>query len=469
MNRRAFISNSAKLALALGGLSIAPIDVVHADPTYRTYSATDSMGFRAEKGNFAKFVMAERDQTHCMFNNTWADPDGSHEAMIAALSTSDKFEAMAAWDWLPWGNTYTHAWHSIYHGLDTAAGINTDNRFPFQISQYRSLTLDIPNVYVAADGKWGLGFDMFLFKQQPFTQANVQAEIFVMLKRQGYPNPSEMWSTTSCGVTYGCGKWLPVRTCTSSGAKTIQLYRSETNQHLRLLKRTQNQRPSTRQQHSTGVFLGSEPIEGAGTWRIDSFYTNLEASSALLPAKPCFCFVVSSLNPFTQITGASIQIDGVPVATSKNTSVAVGSAHRFQIQPPSGYRFKQFTRYYWNKVTGAWSLLDFQSSSLFDWTMPQPPSACPDGWIVLAETPAIRKRVVHEHVICSASISWMRVAWAQKTGSCDSVQTCSELCSAMLELIWTCSSKSLVSDSGYFQRPLALIRSSCLMKARGRS
>ena len=195
--------------------------------------------------NFAKFTVPERDQTHALFNNTWADPNGQHTAMISAQWASNRFEAMAAWDWLPWGNTYTHAWHSIYHGLDTAAGINTDNRFPFQISQYRSLTLDIPNVYVAADGKWGLGFDMFLFKQQPFSQANVQAEIFVMLKRQGYPNPSEMWSTTSCGVTYGCGKWSPDSNLYFFWRKddpTVPVPTS--NQHLRLLKRTQNQRPS---------------------------------------------------------------------------------------------------------------------------------------------------------------------------------------------------------------------------------
>lgn len=233
-------------------------------------------GLKLATENFAKFTISERDQTHVMFNNTWGDPDGLHMAMIAALSMLGKFEAMAAWDWPHWNYPYIHAWHSIYHGLDPAADINSDDRFPFPISSYRRLTLDIPNVYVAGDGKWGLAFDMFLFKQQPFTNENVQAEVFVVLKRAGYSVPHEVDSLSSRGISYAHGQWpsnpklhvfwrkddpvVPFR-------QTIDIY-----DFVNFLKGkgfVQNDNLLS------GIFLGAEPIEGSGMWCIDSFYASL--------------------------------------------------------------------------------------------------------------------------------------------------------------------------------------------------
>lgn len=264
------------------GRVIASTGYVAPSGTSPTQAGTLDVGrLKVATENFAKFTFPERDQTHALFNNTWADPNGTHKAMIAAQWTSARLEAMAAWDWLPWDKTYTHAWHSIYHGLDTAAGVNTDNRFPFPISRYRGLTLDIPNVYVAADGKWALGFDMFLFKSMNgnwWESSNVQAEIFIALKRQGYPIPSELWSMTSGGLTYGCGKWSADSNLYFFSRKDDPAvpFRQQINIYdfVNALKA----RGATQDSNVlSGVFFGSEPIEGSGTWRIDSFYTTLTA------------------------------------------------------------------------------------------------------------------------------------------------------------------------------------------------
>jgi len=288
LNRRLFLKGVlAGASLAIAGAATGLPGRVIASPEYAVPSgaspsqagALDVGRLKVATENFAKFTVPERDQTHALFNNTWGNPNGPHSAMIAAQWTPNRFEARASWDWPPWNNTYTQAWHSIYHGLDTAAGINTDNRFPFPISNYRSLTLDIPNVSVAATGKWGLGFDMFLFKSATsWAPSNVQAEIFMMQKRQAYPNPTEMWSMSSCGVNYGCGKWAPNSNLYFFWRKDDPAvpFRLQINIYdfINALKARGIVQDSN---VLTGVFFGVEPIEGSGTWRIDSYYATLTA------------------------------------------------------------------------------------------------------------------------------------------------------------------------------------------------
>jgi hypothetical protein len=276
-NRRRFLKQVlAGTALAIGGAAGFP-DQVDA-PSLFTGDAGVFGGLRVETKDLAKFIVAERDQTHAMFNNTYGDQSNPHLAMIAALSAPCKFLAIAAWDWPAWQHPYAHAWHSIYHGLDPAAGVNTDNRFPFSISKYEALKLDVPSVYVTGGGRWGLGFDMFLFRKEPFTVENVQAEIFIALKRQGYPVPSvDVWSMNSAGVTYGCGKW------TASSNLYFFWRKDDPSVPFRLqidvydfINALKNQGLVKSSNTLTGVFFGGEPIEGWGIWCIDSFYVTLD-------------------------------------------------------------------------------------------------------------------------------------------------------------------------------------------------
>lgn len=222
--------------------------------------------------NNAKFTVTERDQTHELYNNLWADPNGPHSSMVAALYSQNRFEAMATWDWPAWDKPYTHAYHQISHGQDWwNAQINTDSRFPFPISRYGSLTLDIPNVYVTGDGKWCLAFDLFMWRSAKESQ-----EIFIVIKRKGYPNPTELASLSSCGITYSYGKWSPTDTCNFFWRRDDPAvpFRQQINMYdfINFIKSRGIVRDTD---IIPGVYLGSEPIEGSGTWRIDSFYTTL--------------------------------------------------------------------------------------------------------------------------------------------------------------------------------------------------
>jgi len=228
--------------------------------------------------NFAKFTFPEKDQTHEMFNNTWADTTSAHQAMIMTQWTADKIEATAAWDWPAWDKPYCHGYHAICHGLEPASGVNTDSRFPFPISRYGSLTLDIPNVYVVGDGKWQLAFDMFLFKDaSSWSAGNVQAEIFIRVKAQNMGLPSiPVGSLTSCGVNYYCGQYAAGQTLYhfSRTDDPNVPFRQQINIYdfIRFLKEKGVARDSN---ILAGVYFGSEPIEGSGSWRIDSFYVTL--------------------------------------------------------------------------------------------------------------------------------------------------------------------------------------------------
>jgi len=227
--------------------------------------------------NFAKFTVRERDQTHALFNNTWATPNEPHTAMIAAMSSANTFDAHLTWNWPnPPSGQPIHAYHAIYHGLDTAAGICTDSRYPFQVSQHSSLRLDIPNVTVSGGGGWGLAFDLFLFKQQPFSLQNVQSEIFIVLKRQAYDVPPEDATLSSCGVTYGHGRWSPSSNVHAFWRKdnpnvpfrqTIDIY-----DFVNFLK-TRGFAADTNILTTTD--LGVEPVVGSGVFTVDSFYVTL--------------------------------------------------------------------------------------------------------------------------------------------------------------------------------------------------
>lgn len=284
-NRRRFLKGvlaGATIAIVgaagFSGKVGASPEIMATGGTSGTQQGTLSIGrLKVATENLAKFTVSERDQTHAMFNNTWGDPNSPHEAMIAAQWSPDKFQAMAVWDWPAWDKPYGHAWHSIYHGLDTAAGINTDGRFPFTISKYGALKLDIPNVYVVGDGKWGLLFDMFLFKPNgQFRREDVQAEIGIALKRQGYGTPAQLDSLTSCGVTYGHGKWSPDSKLDFFWRKDDPAvpFRQQINIYdfINFLKAKGIAQDTN---ILTGVYFGVEPIEGSGTWRIDSFYVTL--------------------------------------------------------------------------------------------------------------------------------------------------------------------------------------------------
>ena len=228
--------------------------------------------------NFATLTIAEGDQIHALFNNTWGTPNEPHTAMIAGLSSANRFESYIAWDWpnLPTNGMPIHGYHTVYHGLDTAANVVTDSRFPFQVSQHSALKLDIPNVAVKGQGRWGLAFDTFLFKQRPFTVENVQAEIFIVLKAQDYAVPSEDSSLSSSGVAYGHGQW-PGNTMTHifwrkdnpnvPFRQTIDIY-----DFIRFLK---NRNFASDTNILTMIDLGVEPIVGAGTFTLDSFYVTL--------------------------------------------------------------------------------------------------------------------------------------------------------------------------------------------------
>jgi hypothetical protein len=277
LNRRRFLRRVLPGSAIAGAAAAFPHEVDASAQLTGDTGVFGVGGLRVATENLAKFTVPERDQTHALFNNTHGDPNGPHLAMIAALSGLGRFNAMAAWDWLPWQYPYGHAWHSIYHGLDTAAGINTDSRFPFSISKRSALTLDIPNVYVTGSGKWGLGFDIFLFKSAtPWDPSNVQAEIFIALKRQGYPNPPEVWSTDSCGVTYGCGRWPANSNLYFFWRKDDPAvpFRQQINIYdfVNALKTRGGAQDSN---ILSGVYFGAEPIEGWGIWCIDSFYTTL--------------------------------------------------------------------------------------------------------------------------------------------------------------------------------------------------
>jgi hypothetical protein len=244
-------------------------------------TALDVGRLKVATEDFAKFTIRERDQTHALFNNTWATPNDPHTVMIAGLSSAHAFEAHIAWDWPSPTTTGkgVRGYHAIYHGLDPAAGICTDSRFPFQISQHSALKLDIPNVTVRGEGVWGLAFDLFLFKNMTgnwWESSNVQAEIFILLKRQGRSVPSQDASLYSSGIAYGHGRsprksnlhvfWreddpdVPFR-------QTIDIY-----DFINFLK---NQGFASDTNILTMTDLGVEPTVGSGVLTLDSYYITL--------------------------------------------------------------------------------------------------------------------------------------------------------------------------------------------------
>jgi hypothetical protein len=264
-SRRRFVEQVlAGTALAMAGATVA-------------FAARADAQWRWATEDYATFTIAERDQIHALFNNTWATPNDPHSAMIAGLSSPSNFEAHIAWDWPSPATTGNgvRGYHTIYHGLDTAAGVCTDSRFPFQISQHNALKLDIPNITVRGEGVWALAFDLFLFKQRPFTEDNVQAEIFILLKRQGRSVPSQDASLNSSGIAYGHGKgwksnlhvfWreddpdVPFR-------QTIDIY-----DFINFLK---SQGFASDTNILTMTDLGVEPTLGSGVFSLDSYYVTL--------------------------------------------------------------------------------------------------------------------------------------------------------------------------------------------------
>lgn len=229
--------------------------------------------------NFAKFTIPERDQTHALFNNTWATPNDPHTAMIAGLSSANTFESYIAWDWPNPTTTgmSVRGYHTVYHGLDNAAQIqSTDSRFPFQISQHSALKLDIPNIAVKGQGGWGLAFDTFLFKQKPFTLDNVQAEIFIILKARNYALPSQDSSLCSSGVAYGHGQWpgnTNVHIFWRNDSPNVPFRQSiDIYDFINFLR---NRGFASNSNILTMIDLGVEPIVGSGTFTLDSFYVTL--------------------------------------------------------------------------------------------------------------------------------------------------------------------------------------------------
>jgi hypothetical protein len=279
LNRRLFLKGvlaGASLAIAgaagLPGSVIASPYAVSSGASPSQAGALDVARLKVASENNAKFTVTERDQTHELYNNLWADPNGPHSSMVAAQYSQNRFEAMATWDWPPWDKPYTHAYHQISHGQDwITSQLNTDSRFPFPISRYQSLTLDIPNVYVAGNGKWCLAFDMFMHKSIAEYQ-----EIFIIIKRKNYATPPESGQLSFDGITYGYGKWSSESTNNIFWRKDNPAvpFRQQINMYdfINFLKSKGIVQGTD---IIPGIYLGSEPIEGSGIWRIDSFYTTL--------------------------------------------------------------------------------------------------------------------------------------------------------------------------------------------------
>ncbi len=266
-------------ATGLPGKVFASPEHMASSGTSPTQTGSIDVGrFQVATANFAKFTIRERDQTHALFNNTWGTPNEPHTAMIAGLSSGNTFYAQIAWDWPnpPASGVAVHGYHTIYHGLDAAAGVCTDSRFPFQISQHSALKLDIPNITVRGEGGWGLAFDVFLFKQKPFTLANAQAEIFIVLKRQAYDVPPQSDTVTSGGVTYAYGQW-------QAGQQLHVFYRRDNpavpfRQQIDIYDFINYLRTKGIAQNAntlTMTDLGVEPIVGSGIFTLDSYYVTL--------------------------------------------------------------------------------------------------------------------------------------------------------------------------------------------------
>lgn len=227
--------------------------------------------------NSAKFTIPERDQTHCLYNNTWHTPNDPHEQKIVALWSPSLFEAMAFWSWGPSADGICHGYPEIIHGRSPWFRSTTDDRFPFPISKYGSLALDLPNVYVNGDGKWGLGFDVWICAE-PFSADTIKAELFIMQKRLGYGNPRISGTVSSKGVGYNYGQWaagdrLHFFWRQSEPAAPFRL-QIDIYDFINFLKAKGIVKDSDL---VAGVEFGAEPIEGSGMWRIDSFYTTLIA------------------------------------------------------------------------------------------------------------------------------------------------------------------------------------------------
>ena len=234
--------------------------------------------------NFAKFTVPERDQIHEMYNNTWADTTSPHQAMVGAQWSPNMFQAWATWSWPPWDKNYTHAWHGIGHGMSDSGTIRYDSRFPFPISNYQSLKLDIPNVNVSGDGRWALAIDLFLWKAgtgplatgQPFTADDAVSELFIVLKRYQYDVPPESDSMSSLGVTYGHGRWSTTSNCHAFWRKDDPAVPFRLQIDLYDFIRFMKAKGFNQDTDLLGwISLGSEPIQGSGMWHIDSFYNTL--------------------------------------------------------------------------------------------------------------------------------------------------------------------------------------------------
>jgi hypothetical protein len=228
------------------------------------------------------FTITENGQTHGLWNNVWNNPfNEPHTEYVQASTTSSTFSAGAGWNWTianPTGDTYSYP--NIWQGVGLGPGlVDTDNRFPFLVGSYGSLSTNIPQVQVSATGSWALAFDIFLFHDSSsFGQSNVQAEIFIILKMGGsYAHPpSTLGHVPSAGVTYSYGVWSKspseaifwrTDNPTSPFSQAIDIY--DFINYLVKLGKAQTTNVLAM------VALGVEPIQGSGTFTVDSYYWTL--------------------------------------------------------------------------------------------------------------------------------------------------------------------------------------------------
>ena len=317
-----------------------------------------------------KFSTVEADQTHELFNNIF-QPTVTHEVLLSALSSGGGFQAFAAWEWVASGDN-VKAWHSIYHGLDPMAGVNTDPaRFPININQYGLLSVDMSNVTVRGDGRWCLAFDLFLYRQAPYVQENVQAEIFIVLKRQNYAVPTATDSFTANGVTWNHGQWGPGTLHVFwSTAELPTTFTFSGFNFYPFINHLLSHAAISGNEILTGVYFGAEPIDGSGYWRTESYHVNL------MSARPCFAYMKNLQD--VELPNGYLLVDGVRVNYYQTISLIPGTTHTFTAGTLAGHSFRYFLRWYWP----SWIYIDKVTSSSFTWPLPTPPGS--DGWAVVA-------------------------------------------------------------------------------------
>ena len=249
---------------------------------------------------------------------------------MQASNTSSAFEAGAGWNW-PISNPvgYTYSYPCIWQGVGLGPGlVNTDNRFPFVVSSYASLSTNIPQVYVSASGSWALAFDLFLFHDSSsFSSSNVQAEIFIILKMGGtYSHPSTLGQVRSAGVTYGYGVFStsPSEAIFWRTDSPTPPFNQATNMYDfidYLVKIGKAQTTNV----VASVALGIEPIQGSGTFTIDSYYWTLSSSQTSSTTSTSVQTSISSTTSSSQTTASLV--NNPIIALTPNSASAGSTVH----------------------------------------------------------------------------------------------------------------------------------------------